>query len=492
MSAKEKIKALLIDEDENDFFLLRELLAEIGNRHISIEWAAGYPEGLSAMVDRKHDVYLANYRLGSRTGIELLDEALSLGCKAPLILLTGVGDEGIDRKAIEIGAADYLVKGQISAHLLERSLRYSVYRAQSLEALRQREESFRSLLNSTFEGIIVHRDNGTIFDVNQAATTLFGSTRSRMRGTNLFSYCSEQARAKLLLLTAMDKEASGEILDLRKDGKPISVDVSSKPYIYQGTPARLTSIRDIGNRKETEGKLLLQDRLASVGLLASSLAHEIGTPLGVIRGRAEYLGMQASENPSVQKNVAVIISQIDRVSKLIRSLLNLARGDNTGTVGSVSLSQSVSDVLDLMAHEFRKKAVLIDNQLPPPPGLLVKGVSEALHQVILNLLVNSSHAIGTAIENGRHLEHFVRITLEDQGKQVVMAISDSGCGISTANMKNLFKPFFTTKDIGVGTGLGLATSYKIIESWGGNISAESRENAGTTFKIALTKAQIKK
>src|SRR5207302_1054236 len=105
---------------------------------------------------------------------------------------------------------------------------------------------------------------------------------------------------------------------------------------------------------EREAQILMQDRLASVGLLASSLAHEIGTPLGVIRGRAEYLELQLKDNVAIKKNVEVIISQIDRVSKLIRSLLNLARGDQMKSAERVFLNVIVSEVIDLMAHELRK------------------------------------------------------------------------------------------------------------------------------------------
>lgn len=224
-----------------------------------------------------------------------------------------------------------------------------------------------------------------------------------------------------------------------------------------------------------------------MGLLASSLAHEIGTPLGVIRGRAEYLELQVKDDPNLHKHVEVIISQIDRVSKLIRSLLNLARGDQMKSAGQVFLSDVVSEVIELMGHELRRYDIEIKNELPA--GIPVKVSAEAgpLHQVLLNLLVNSVHAIDTAVKSGRVNGHYIRIALKDLGKNWSICVEDTGCGISEKNMKNLFKPFFTTKDIGVGTGLGLATSYRIVESWGGNFHVKSVEGKGSEFDIVLPK-----
>lgn len=360
-------RILLVDDDEDDYVVIRDLLAEISNSKLSLDWEPAYEAARTAMARNSYDVYLLDYRLGKQTGLDLLREAISGGCKAPVIFLTGYGDQEVDLKAMQIGAADYLVKTQITAQLLERSIRYSIY------------------------------------------------------------------------------------------------------------------------RKQSEAQILLQDRLASIGLLASSLAHEIGTPLGVIRGRAEYLGFQVGENENLKKNLDIIVSQIDRVSKLIRSLLNLARGNQTGNLDAVLLNSVVSEVVELMGHELRKFGIQVENRLTVEARVQVRAEAESLHQVVLNLLVNAVHAIEVAIQEGRQTGHFIRIQAQEVQSQWMLNIQDSGCGISRANLGNLFKPFFTTKDIGVGTGLGLVTCYRIIQSWGGSIQVESQEGAGTTFHVFLPK-----
>jgi len=339
--------------------------------------------------------------------------------------------------------------------------------------------SIQSLMDSTFEGIIVHDPDGLILHANRSAAEIFGYESKEMIGTSLWHYCNQDCREA----QQIPIEGTGT----RKDGSRLSLSVVGKPFQYNNQDANLVSIRDITEEKLMEAQILMQDRLASVGLLASSLAHEIGTPLGVIRGRAEYLALQVQNDAGIKKNVDVIISQIDRVSKLIRSLLNLARGDEARHMGATHLNEIVSEVIDLMGHELRKHGIEIRNEVDKTVAVAVKAESESLHQVLLNLLVNSVHAIGTAVKNGRASGHFIRVSARDLEKQWALSVQDSGCGISEANLKNLFKPFFTTKDIGVGTGLGLATSYRIVESWGGSIQVDSKEGVGTEFRILLPK-----
>lgn len=373
---RDHFRILVIDDDEDDFFILKKRLTEIEGQTFFFEWAPSYEIGKEILFqqkdDRLFDVCFLDYRLGIKTGIDLLKEAIAEEVDVPLILLTGYGEHDIDLEAMRLGAADYLVKDQVSSVLLEKTIRYAIHRFQTGLAL-----------------------------------------------------------------------------------------------------------------KERETQIFMQDRLASIGLLASSLAHEIGTPLGVIRGRAEFVSLHAGSNPVISKNMDVIVSQIDRISKLIHSLLNIARGDQVKGMGEVQVSLVVSDVLDLMGHELKKNGIEVRNEIGSDLVIKTSGGPESLHQVILNLVVNSLHAIQQASSSGRKGGHFIRFFSDCQEGFLVLSVEDSGCGISKANLRNLFKPFFTTKEIGVGTGLGLATSYRMVESWGGSIEVESEEEIGTIFRILI-------
>ncbi len=480
-------RVLLVDDDEEDYLLIRDMLADLEGRTIGLDWVSSYEQARESIDKKNHDAYLVDYRLGARTGLDLIREAgPDAQIASPIILLTGFGDHDVDLKAMASGAADYLVKDQLSAPLLERSIRYAINRAQTMRELREGEERVRNLFDAAFEGIMVLDPDGKILDSNGTAARIMASSRTELIGTNIRDYCQDDAGSAILETASGQLPRTLKAICVRKDGKTVHLELSSKSYTYRGTNAILTACHDVSDKVNMEAQILMQDGLASIGLLASSLAHEIGTPLGVMRGRAEFILMQKDVDEALTKNVNVIIGQIDRVSKLIRSLLNLARGDRAATIRPIDARTVVEEVLELLSHELTRKQITAEILIPS--GTTVMAEAAGLHQVILNLLVNAIHAIESAVKIGRTDEHQIKISSDQRGDQMSLSIQDSGCGISAVHLKQLFKPFFTTKDIGSGTGLGLATSYRILESWRGSIQVESQEGKGSLFTLLLPKA----
>lgn len=368
--------------------------------------------------------------------------------------------------------------------------------------------------------VAITDQTGKIIHVNDKFCEISQYKREELLGENHrivnSGYHSKDFFVQLWKTIATGKVWEGEVRNRAKDGSFYWVNTTIVPFLDEaGKPYQYVSIRyEITQRKqaeeqlriyadqlenknaelnkliqqvtEREAQILMQDRLASVGLLASSLAHEIGTPLGVIRGRAEYMEMKLKDDAEVKKSATVIITQIDRVSKLIRSLLNLARGEKKEHVEAVAPKSICLELQELMGHEFRKNEIATLCEVGE--GVRVKAEAGPLNQVLLNLMVNSLHAIEAAKKQGRASGHVIRAHAEDRGAFWAIHIADTGCGISEKNLKNLFQPFFTTKDIGKGTGLGLATSYRIVESWGGKIEVKSAEGKGTEFTLVLPKA----
>jgi signal transduction histidine kinase len=145
MAERKRIKVLLVEDDEDDYIITRELLAEVEGVDYNLEWLSTYEAGLDAVLRCGHDVCLVDYRLGARDGVELVATAFKNGCRAPMIVLTGQGDRLIDMRAMEVGAADYIVKGKIDAATLERAIRYALERGRLLGELnRQKDELARS------------------------------------------------------------------------------------------------------------------------------------------------------------------------------------------------------------------------------------------------------------------------------------------------------------------------------------------------------------
>ncbi|MEK6553727.1 MAG: ATP-binding protein, partial [Bdellovibrionota bacterium] len=332
-----------------------------------------YEEGLKAAIEQKFDACLLDYRLGAQTGLEFLGETKKLEINFPIILLTGHNDLDVDLKAMQIGAADYLIKAQLTSPLLERSIRYSMKHTLDMEEL-----------------------------------------------------------------------------------------------------------------KENKAMIMQQDRLASIGLLASSLAHEIGTPLGIIRSRAELVHKKSGEE-NTKQNMDIMVTQIDRIAKLVNSLLHLAREKKSGMASAVQLSGVIEDVLNLMQHEFNRKSILLEVKVDPL--ISVKAEPGPLGQVFLNLLVNAVHAIEEARQRGRLEGHRVLISAQPKADSIEISVADTGTGIPQHLLSQIFKPFYTTKAIGAGTGLGLATSFKFVESWGGSLSAQNSETGGAVFIMRLPKAE---
>ena len=131
------VKVLLVDDDEDDYIITRDLVSGIGGHRFQLEWVNNYREAVKAIERRAHDIYLLDYRLGESTGLELLREAKQSGCKVPMILLTGQGDREVDVEAMKAGAADYLIKGQLNADALERAIRYAIEGKRAEEELRR-------------------------------------------------------------------------------------------------------------------------------------------------------------------------------------------------------------------------------------------------------------------------------------------------------------------------------------------------------------------
>lgn len=281
----------------------------------------------------------------------------------------------------------------------------------------------------------------------------------------------------------------GELVNQSKDGRLVTVLLTITPYRegaeikgYMGIAVDLTA------QKEMELKILQQDRLASVGMVASGLAHEVGTPLGVIRGRAEFMQMEAGVSDSLKKGLSVIIEQIDRISKLIKSFLKASRSPQDLTMAPIDIESLVQDVLILLNQSVRQLGIKVNVSVPQ--GLFVLADINHLHQVFLNLLINAVHAIERAQETNRDGPYHIDISARDIGSMVEVDLADNGCGISKENIVKLFRPFFTTKDVGKGTGLGLAISAQIMAEMKGQIRMKSEgEGKGATFTITLQKSQ---
>src|SRR5919202_6400735 len=181
---RKNIRVLLVEDDEDDYMLTRALVSARENANIKLDWGDNYERALEAVEAREHDVYLVDYRLGHNTGIDLIQEAFRMGCRAPMILLTGQDDLTVDQSALELGAADYLVKGRIDPQLLGRSIRYALRQASVLAEVAQKENKYRSLFERSIDAIFVATNDMHFQDANPSVERLLGYSREELQVLN--------------------------------------------------------------------------------------------------------------------------------------------------------------------------------------------------------------------------------------------------------------------------------------------------------------------
>ncbi len=247
-------------------------------------------------------------------------------------------------------------------------------------------------------------------------------------------------------------------------------------------------------RLALETRLRQSEKLATIGQMAAEIAHEVGTPLNVIGGRARSLEKKGNDPDEVAKNAEIIQAQVGRITKIINQVLDFSRKKGP-TLTRVRLDVVVAEALDFVGETIRRQAIVteVDTSAFAKSGSReVPGDPDQIQQVCLNLLMNAVHAMPSGGRLKVSLEVVTRrkggLDLAAPGDFVVLQVVDSGAGISAADRENIFEPFFTTKDEGQGTGLGLAVSNGIVKDHDGWIEVESPPagaTSGTAFRVYL-------
>ncbi len=265
--------------------------------------------------------------------------------------------------------------------------------------------------------------------------------------------------------------------------QPPAVNVTTVPLQPgEGNPANGTVIllEDVSARVQLEEQVQISDKMASIGLLAAGVAHEVNTPLTGISSFTQMLLEGADPGDPKTRVLEKIERQTFRAAKIVNGLLNLSRpGAAAAERAPVDLNVVVNDVLSLLEHQFKVAHIQVRRELASP-GPVVLGIEHKLQQVFLNLFLNARDAmpkggwlsIGTRASDGT----------------AVAEVSDTGAGIPSDQLPRIYDPFFTTKTIGQGTGLGLSVTYGIVREHDGAINCESQVGVGTRFTLTFPAA----
>lgn len=479
---KETIRVLLIEDDEDDYLLTKALVSARENKTIKLDWVDSYDRAITAIGDGKHDVYLVDYRLGPYTGIDLIQEAFRIGCRAPMILLTGQDDLTVDQSALELGAADYLVKGRIDAQLLGRSIRYALRQASVLAEVARKETKYRTLFERSIDAIFVTDDELHFQDANSSVERLLGYGRDELRVLNPARLFADLDQLRRLRFNVREH---GQIKDfettlIHRNGRKrvclISVwaveDTIGKPEWYQGI------VRDITEQKRAQQDLILAEKLTMTGKIARSIAHEVRNPLTNLSLALEQLKDELdTDSEYVVMFTDIIGRNVDRIGQLITEMLNSSKPRDLDRKRQ-DFNPIVKETLQLVSDRIKLKRMRLETSFSVDDcsALLDR---DQVKTALLNILVNAVEAM----QEGKGVLAVKTNCTEDN--RVFVEISDNGGGINDADRQRLFDPFFTGKSGGMG--LGLTATQNIINSHKGSIDVESQVGQGTTFRLYFPK-----
>lgn len=370
--------------------------------------------------------------------------------------------------------------------------------AKDVGRLRQAEAAarqFAALVKSTDDAIQCMTLEGILQTWNRGAEELYGYTAAEAIGRHISFIAPGKSAAQMAVIEQLsrgERVGSFETVRMRKDGSPVDVSLTISPILDD--TGRVTAVsgiaRDISERRKLERQLVSAERMASLGVLAAGIAHEINNPLAYVLGNLETLLTDLEEAPyasdaeRARAQTEMLLDARDGAERIARILRGLRTYSRTEDVPHIQLSLQVvlETALRLAQHELKHCARIVEEYAHTPP---VTGDEGALVQVFVNLLVNAAHALP---EEWREKNEVRIVASSDASGRAVVEVSDTGTGIPESIRAKLFEPFVTSKPAGKGSGLGLSICQRIVTAHGGEISFDTNEGVGTTFRVVLPPA----
>jgi PAS domain S-box-containing protein len=494
------LRLFLIEDIPEEALLIRRSLERAGHQVTVCRTGA---DALIVMGQSPFDLVILDNELPDMYGLDLLHALAREGIAVPVLMVTAKGNEQVAAGVLRAGALDYIVKDPQLAFLVDLPKRVS--ESVTRYRLEQTNRLLIQALESARDGIMITDLQGTILEVNRALEDLTGYSREELLGQTprLLKSGAHPAEvyAAIWRTVLARRSWQGELTNRRKDGSTFQASLTVSPIVdQQGRLTHFVGIqRDVSEHKALEKQLLQAQKMQSVGTLAGGVAHEFNNLLAGINGYAALGLREGGLSPTLRQFLEHVVDLSERAAGLTRQLLAFAR--------KPALSRqrtSMADLVNATAELVRRtlhQEVVVEVAAGAGDGLLVvEADANQLQQALVNLALNARDA-------GRErpaapgeqpppitfrLRHAVPAAEQPgfpqrvpPGDYVVLEVEDRGAGMTPEVLNQALDPFFTTKDVGQGTGLGLPMVFGIVQGHQGFLTIDTAPGVGTCVALHL-------
>ncbi|HVN71854.1 MAG TPA: response regulator [Desulfomonilia bacterium] len=503
MRQDKNLSILLVEDNEGDARLIREMFRSIPD--VELTRADSLSTALEYLRHHSAEIVLLDLGLPDSHGLATVTSFAARMQALPIVVLTGLGDDMLALDALKAGAQDYLVKGLVEPEMLMRSIRYAKERKLVEVALRESEERYRITLEGMLDAVSIQiiKDARYLY-VNKAFCDITGYNPEEVIDRTPFDLnlplTPEDQDNYLECILERPGRGRKEIQYRMKDGTILYALLSCTPVLYRNEDCAVVVMTDITalkkaeeSRKRLEIQLAQAKKMEALGTLAGGIAHDFNNILTAITGFTEIALHNVSIPEKVEKHLTDALRSGRRARDLLRQVLAFSR-HAAGEYAPVTLAYPIKESLGRLRTMIPGNIEISQNLVA---SAKVMADPAQISQMIINLCMNAAQVMETS--GGRLSVSLDEVQLDDEalslnlakGPYLKLVVGDTGPGMPPEIMEHIFEPYFTTKKLGDGSGMGLAVVHGIVKRHGGAISCRSTPGQGTIFEIYLPKTMQK-
>ena len=496
MTSKGKPNILVVDDVEQNVEYIEMLIKSLP---INIIKAFSGKEALRKIRDHELALALIDVQMPQMSGLELATTILADTNRElfPIIFITAFHSEERNLEMLyKSGIIDFIAK-PFRKSILRSKIKIFLELDRQKQRLSDSEKMYRMLLDASPEGIVIMDVSGGIREASNIALNVLGvESKDELTGKDIFGLLpkEEHTRFKEIIKKTLDEELAQNVeFRMIKANHFQFIGEISTTLIRdsEGKPSSLMAIiRDISQRKKIEQQQIQTDRMASLGEMATGIAHEINQPLNTISFGLDNLFAEISKQSDIDHNYLEqksrrIFDNIERISYIIDHIRTFSTGQDDFIRISFNINDSIRNGISMITEQFKQKGIALvlnlDEKIDP-----IIGNTYQFEQVILNLLMNSKDAIEEKRKTfPADFNKKIEIKNYQDEKNIFVEVTDNGIGMTPGSIDQVMFPFYTTKETGKGTGLGLSISLGIIKELNGTLEVDSEYSKGTTIRIVV-------